>query len=171
MGSAPPKPQIYCHTIDRNNSTEEAIASFFALGQEVFSKFERGNPPSSHLSTWGNYIQIEDAMVAYTTQEPEPNPSKALGLFFSLPRTHSQVGYELPHIWIAAVKEPYRGLGMFPILMNRVKQHARECGHREMTVCTYPERMEKMYRLLRQDGWDEIGRTENGAKVVMKLAL
>ncbi|KAK4506481.1 hypothetical protein PRZ48_000213 [Zasmidium cellare] len=148
----------------------EAIAHFFALSQEVFSEFERGNPPSSYLSTWETYIRHQDAMVAYTTLDPEPNPSKALGLFFSLPRTQSDIGYELPHLWIAAIKSEYRGLGMFPVLMDRVKQYARECGHKEMTVCTYPEQCVKMYRLLCQDGWEEISRTADG-KALMKHAL
>ncbi|KXT04341.1 hypothetical protein AC578_7918 [Pseudocercospora eumusae] len=92
-------------------------------------------------------------------------------LLFLQPRTAPEIGYSLPHIWIAAVDPASRGQGIFALLMQRVVEHVRELKEKEITVCTYPARFKEMYRILQQTGWKEVAWRENGDKVLMKLDI
>lgn len=179
MEPSPAKPQLYCHTIDSTNASDDAVEQLFNLSTAVFEEFPeedenssagRTEPGSRVLSTWLSNIQHPSAIIAYITPNPTPNPPTALGVFFGVTRTQPEIGYELFHLRVAAVRSESRGLGIFPVLMDRIKRHARNCGHSEMTVCTYPKRFVKMYRILREHGWEEVGRRGNGA-AVLKTSL
>jgi len=55
--------------------------------------------------------------------------------------------------------------------MDKVKVHARNLGFQEITVCTYPNRFAKMYRILNENGWQEVCWLQEDVKVLMKFRV
>ncbi|KAF2171051.1 hypothetical protein M409DRAFT_19024 [Zasmidium cellare ATCC 36951] len=188
MATPDPKPQLYCHVIDSSNYQDDpsAIEKLFNLSQDIFdtvpgevpqeqldeeAKLPPETAPSSQLAAWHWGMAQPHAIIAYASTSPTPNPSTALAVFHGLPCLQPEIGYELFHLRVAAVKAESRGLGIFPMLMGRVQNHARECGWKEMTVITYPHRFVKMARILRSHGWKEMGIRERGPAFLFKISL
>lgn len=167
--SAQSASNINIDAITSENLSDEALVPLFTLSQEVFSAPGDDQRSSHQLEAWRGYLQQQGAVLLYATSSDLPR--KPLGLLFIQPRTAPEIGYSLPHIWIAAVDPESRGKGIFAMLMQRAIEHVRELKEKEMTVCTYPARFKKMYRILQQTGWKEVARRENGDKVLMKLDI
>lgn len=159
--------QLACHQLTHNDTASAALEEAFGLSQSVFAELQDSQRPSNDLSQWKTLLQLPGAAVFYATRT---NASQVLGFFFLIPRTAPEIGVELPHIWIAAVHPASRGLGIFPLLMHHAVKHARGIAP-QLTVCTYPERFTQMYRILKQHGWEEVARREEGKKVLMSLNI
>ena len=138
----------------------------------TISVFEPDTPAEDltgacQLSAWEQHIQVPGAILFYAMN----SANQPVGLFFAVPRTMPEIGHELLHIWAACVDPASRGLGLFPRLMDKVKAHAQNLGYPEITVCTYPNRFTKMYRILNQHEWEEVCWLEKDVKVLMKLRV
>ena len=136
------------------------------------SVFEPNTPAAqlshaSQLSNWQAIISQPESTLFYALN----TLNQPITFFFVESRIHPEIGYRLPHIWIACVDPNYRGLGLFPRLMERVLVFGRGLGYKEVTVCTYPQRFTKMYRILCHHGWREVCWLKEDEKVLMKLAL
>jgi GNAT superfamily N-acetyltransferase len=164
-----PNPEVTWGEITSNHMDDGLFRQILALSISVFEPDAPGEDlrPTSQLSTWGKHIQLPGATLFYAMN----STSQPIGFFFLLPRTIPEIGHELLHIWIACVHPASRGLGIFPRLTDKVKAHARELGYPEITVCTYPNRFTKMYRILSQNGWQEVCWPEKDVKVLMKLRV
>ncbi|KAF7186339.1 hypothetical protein HII31_12414 [Pseudocercospora fuligena] len=167
--SAQPASNININAITAENLSDDALIPLFTLSQGVFSSPGDDQRPSHRLEAWRGSLQQQGAILLYATSSDSPR--KPLGLLFIQPRTAPEIGHSLPHIWIAAVDPESRGQGIFALLMQRAVKHVRELEEKEMTVCTYPARFKKMYRILQQTGWKEVAWRENGDQVLMKLDI
>ena len=146
----------------------ELLHKLLALAISVFEVTtpEHELPHHAQLSTWGELLRVPDAIIFYATN----NSGQPIACFFVVPRTQELIGYELLHIWNACVQPESRGLGLFPALLEKVKAYAIERGQQEITVCTYPATFCKMYRILSQNGWEEVGWPKED-KILMQLKL
>ncbi len=127
--------------------------------------------PSMHRKLWEENMARAKACISYAVNTVSPDPEQPIGLFFNFPRTEPDIGRELLHIWLAAVDPASSGMGVFPLLLTADKEHARRCGYGELTVCTYPGRFEKMYRILRANDWQEVSWPRENEKVLMKTSV
>lgn len=169
MASGKPDMELTCHQILSQQDSLETFRKLLALSISIFDpETPESDLPSQHqLSTWEDHIALPGSGIFYVTN----SASQLLGFFFAVPRTQPEIGHELLHIWLAGVSPASRGLGIFPLLTEKVKQHAKLLGYREMTVCTYPSRFDKMYRILSKNGWIVVAWPEKDEKVLMKLTL
>jgi GNAT superfamily N-acetyltransferase len=171
--SSPNRSPLKCHEISTADQDEQAFTQLRRLCKDIFDP-EVANEELAHhsqLEVWTKHIEHEDSKVFYATNTASETPDHPIGFLFVVPRTQPEIGYELLHIWIAAVDPATRGLGVFPLLMEQVVGHARSCGYSEITVCTYPDRFTTMYRILQKNGWELVGWPIEDEKVLMKLAL
>lgn len=106
------------------------------------------------------------------------NPTPILAISLNYPRTRDNLSSY--HIFISAVHPSARGQGLFSILLDATKEHARSRGYEVLTVSTVPERFERMFEILTRkgSGWSVVkwegGEGEEGRgerKVVMKMEL
>ncbi|EME87301.1 uncharacterized protein MYCFIDRAFT_209470 [Pseudocercospora fijiensis CIRAD86] len=165
-----PPPNITINTITSKNLTDETLIPLFTLSQKVFSSPTDSHRPSHNLETWRSYLQQPGSILLYATHSN--SPQTPVGLLFLHPRTAPEIGYSLPHIWIAAVEPESRGKGIFALLMRRMFDFVRdELGEREVTVCTYPERFGRMYGVLKKMGWEAVAWREEGKKVLMRVGV
>jgi GNAT superfamily N-acetyltransferase len=163
------RPEVIYGEITSQQQDAELFRKTLALSRSIFEPdtAEQDRPPTSQLSTWEKHIELPGSKLILATNSSH----QPVGFFFVVPRTHPEIGYELPHIWIACVDTASRGLGIFPHLTNKVKAHAMNLGYQEITVCTYPEVFPKMYRILRQHGWKEVAWPKKDVKVLMRYTL
>lgn len=171
MAPKSPDPPITIKALTSQCMDDTLLQKILALSTAVFEPDTPKDqlPPSSQPSVWEENIRQPGAALFYATSPTDTD--QPAGCFFIFPRTMPEIGRELPHIWIACVDPASRGLGIFPRLMERAKAHARELGFGELTVCTYPQRFTKMYRILNQHGWREVCWPKKDVKVLMKLQL
>lgn len=160
---------IIVHAITADNATDDELSNGLELCRSVFAYPGDSERSSHQLGPWQQYIQQSESVLLLATHGSAFE--RPLGLIFVVLRAAPEIGVSLPHIWLAGVEAESRGLGLFVALMDRAVEHASSHGHKEMTVCTYPARFEKMYRILQQTGWQEVARREGGQKVLMKLAI
>ena len=166
--------QLICHRITPTEPDPETLRELKELSASVFKPYFPGTEhthPSFDLAEWQHRITLPNAIIFYVTTATSARP---LGFFNAIPLIQPEIGYEILHIWLVAVDPESRGLGIFRLLLNRMKQHARSCGYRELTVCTRPENFGKMYRLLSENGWEEVAWREKesgGKQVLMKIAI
>jgi GNAT superfamily N-acetyltransferase len=165
--------------VSETDSTLEEMTSI-TLDPDMFKKllalsisiFEPDKPEAERsqacqLSNWQELLSRPESILFYALNAVQ----HPIGFFFVESRIHPEVGYRLPHVWIACVDPKSRGLGLFPRLMEKTKAHATGLGYAEITVCTYPQRFTKMYRILCQNGWQKVCWLQEGEKVLMKLPL
>ena len=169
MDSETQKVELTCHQITSKDQSPETFHKLLHLAISIFEPgtLEQDSPVHHQLSTWESHISMPNASIFYVTDLA----SQPVGFFFVIPRTQPEVGYELLHIWLAGVDTASRGTGIFPFLTEKVKEHATNCGYREITVCTFPNRFDTMYRILGKNGWKEVAWPVKGEKVLMKLTL
>ena len=160
---------ITCHKITSKDQCPETFRGLLALSISIFNPDtpEHDLPPQNRLATWEDHISLPGAAILYVSN----SDSQPLGFFFAVPRTHPEIGHELLHLWLAGVDPASRGLGIFPLLTEQLKEHARVYRYGEMTVCTYPNRFTEMYRILGKNDWKEVAWPLKGEKVLMKLAV
>ncbi len=168
-------PQLMWHEIATAEQNPPVFDKLFELSWGVFAAYT----PSDELRSqqiessdiWKQHIGLPGASIFYATNTASTKPDEPLGFLFVVPRTQPLIGVELLHIKIAAVDEQSRGFGVFPFLLDRVKQLAARCGYREITVCTFPGRFQKMYRMLSSNGWKVVGWPVQNEKILMKLTV
>lgn len=167
--------ELLCHRITSTEPRPKVLCDLQQLSVSVFEPYFQGTEhehPSFDLSEWQRRITLPNAVIFYATTSTSNRP---LGFFFAVPRVQPEIGHELFHIWLVAVEPSSRGLGIFPLLMDHMKQHARSCGYQELTICTRPEQFDKMYRILRENEWEEVAwrQKENGdwKQVLMKMPI
>lgn len=167
--------QLLCHRITSAEPRTDILRDLQQLSVSVFQPYFQETAqehPSFDFSVWEYHITLPNAVVFYATTSTSSQP---LGFFFGIPRTQPEIGHELFHIWVVAVEPNSRDLGIFPLLMDQIKQHARGCGYREMTICTRPRQFHKMYRILGKHGWEEVTwrKEEDGVlqQVLMKMSI
>lgn len=152
----------------------EMLSKLQGLSMSIFSEAfpaSRDNHPSFQLSEWQRRLCLPNAIIFYVTS----SSGRPLGFFNAIPKVQPEIGYELFHVWLTAFDPSVRGLGAFPMLMDRVKEHARRSGYQELTICTRPRKFPHMYRILGKNGWEEVAWRNDGdqagAQVLMKLAI
>lgn len=184
-------PDIQLHKLS-SASPKDQIACILELSRTIFEP-ENSTPtqPQLQLSTWLDRLSRKDACLIYaaSTSTPTTPPTtlpashqtthptspdthtRPLGFFCSYPNTTSELNNVVTfHIWIAGIHPSSRARGIFPLLLEATKSHARERGYTTMTVCTYPERFTRMWDVLRRTGWEVVAEKEGG-KVLLKIAL
>ena len=173
MASGNSSAQLTCHQITSKHQSPEAYQSILDMCRSIFSPNTpvEDLPRYYQLSEWDSHISMPNSVIFYMTNPASNPPSRPIGFFFAVPRTQPEIGHELLHISLAGVDPESRGLGIFPLLMEKVKEHARSHGYPEMTVCTFPGRFEKMYRILGSNGWEEVAWPMKDEKVLMKLTV
>lgn len=166
---------LRCEQISSHEPRPEVLRELQELSVAIFSPYfstTEHNHPSFDFSEWQRRLTFSHSVVYYATKSETDKP---LGFFFAHPRTQPEIGHELLHIWLVGVDPDSRGLGIFPFLMDRMKQHARNCGYSELTICTRPKQFQKMYRILGEHGWQEVAwrLMEDGElqQVLMKLSI
>ena len=167
--------KLQCEQITSSEPRLEVLRELQELSVAIFSPYFPAtlhNHPSFYFSEWQSRLTLPNSIVFYATT---PMSGKPLGFFFAHPRTQPEIGHELFHIWLVGVDPNSRGLGIFPLLMDRMKQHARDCGYSELTICTRPKQFDKMYRILCEHGWQEVAwrLMEDGElqQVLMKMRI
>ena len=167
--------QLRCGQITSAKPDPDVLRQLQELSVTVFSPYfptTKHDHPSFDLSVWQHRITLPNAVVFYATTSTSSQP---LGFFFAIPRTQPEIGQELLHIWLVAVDPGSQGLGIFPLLLERMKEHAGSCGYQQMTICTRPKQFHKMYRILGENGWQEVAwrQMEDGEwqQVLMKLPI
>lgn len=172
MGSINP-PQINCHTLQSGDQHLPVLSQLIDLNKTVFQPAtpEEEQEPNYQRKGWEERLSLPNAKIFYATNQSSLTPDQPIGFFFMLPRTQPEIGYELLHIWLAAVDPAARGLRVFPLLMEGALDHARRSGGKEVTVCTFPARFKKMYRILNEHGWELVAWPMEGVKVLMKMTL
>lgn len=155
--------------ITSQQQDEEMLRKLLALSTSIFDPDtpEKDLSPSNWLSNWKANLEVPGAALIYV-KDADMRP---FGFFFTYPRTIEGIGYELLHIWVACVDPAYRGLGIFPLLMDKAKNHARELGYGEISVVTYPKRFTQMYRILTKHGWEEVCWLEKDVKLLLKMPV
>lgn len=164
-----PKPELTFGEVTAENLDDGFLQQILALSKSVFEPDTppEGLPPNQQVPAWQKQILLPGARIFYVTDSGK----QPVGFFFVIPRTHQEIGSERLHIWIACVTPASRGLGIFPSLTEKAKAHARSLGYSEITVCTFPKRFTKMYRILNQNGWEEVCWLQKDVKVLMKLQI
>lgn len=163
---------LYCHTLTSETATDQNLQPISTLSNAVFDDDLNPNEPvhpAHSLYHWKSNIAHPHSIVIYASSGSSASPP--LGFFFAMPRIQPDIGKELLHLWLAAIDPFSRGLGIFPFLMRQLREHAQHCGYSEMTVCTYPKRFGKMYRILKKHGWEEVAWLIEGEKILMKISL
>jgi GNAT superfamily N-acetyltransferase len=64
-----------------------------------------------------------------------------------------------------------RGSGVFAALMSEVEKYARAQRVKALSVCTFPEKFEKMFAILQKQGWEGVEWREEHHKVLMMKRL
>ena len=162
--------ELLCHEITSKEQSAEAFDSILALSRSIFDPDtpECDMPPQNQVPLWESHLEKPNSSIFYVTEKGDSQPK---GFFFVIARTQPEIGRELLHIWLAGVDRASQGLGIFPLLTEKTMEHARRCGYDDMTVCTYPERFPKMFRILGQNGWQVVAWPVKDEKVLMKLTL
>ncbi len=169
MAETSQNPEITLAEMTSQTLDAELFRKLLALSRSVFEpgvQEQDLQQSPSYLSTWKEHIERSNSKLIYALDESH----QPVGLFFVELEKHTEIGHELPYIWIACVDPNSRGLGIFPRLMDKFKAYAKGLGYREITVITYPEEYTKMYRILSQHGWEEVARPKP-VQVLLKLTI
>jgi GNAT superfamily N-acetyltransferase len=129
-----PVPQLICHQLESVQQDPEIFKQVYQLSRTVFDPDTPDDqlPIHHRQERWEEEIAFPNSSIFYVTNDVSETPGQPIGFFFALPRVQPEIGYELLHIRLAAVTTSSRGLGVFPLLMLKVTEHARNCGYKEM---------------------------------------
>ena len=171
MENLHPNPEMACHQIATIEQDPLVYDKLYGLYETVFTPYTSATEPDNMQSKdyWGRELPLPNASIFYAVNASQVG--EPVGLLFCVPRTHAEIGHELLHIRVAAVLPSYRGYGIFPFLLDEVKQYARSTGYSEISICTFPSRFEKMYPILCSNGWELVTWLNDGEKVLMKLKI
>lgn len=153
------------------SATDEEVRRVMRLSAEVFH-FVPGDP-NTHISFdyWRQQLSLPGANIVYVSRLSDPD--KLLGFFFNFPRSYEEFEGETLFIWLAGVAADARGLGIFPMLLEKTVDYARALGYPLLSVNTVPSVFKQMFRILESNGWEVVSwkGSDIGPKVLMRLKL
>ena len=120
----------------------------------------------AHLSNPEALLVVATDISEQSSSSQNMNSGHPVGFIFAFPKQYPELKYETFHIWLAGVGPGARATGLFKSMMEEVEIHAQKLGL-PMTVATVPNRYQRMYEVLKKQGWCEAFWKDNGMKVVL----
>ena len=163
------QPQVSYYALSSTSPSSD-LSAILSLSNAIF----HATPDSTKYSspaTWQSHLSTPNSII-FCAAVPLPDTEakvQPIGFVFAFAKTPADYPepvkkqlteleqHEVMHVWLAGVVQEYRSRGVFGDLMHLVENYAAVREITRMSVATMPARFERMFDVLRKEGWTVLG--------------